>query len=215
MIRKYKPKEELDFLMKNYSIAENRAQQYFTYMYNIMNFTFVYFAALFALIHYMNPSKEQNKMIIKIIMCYLLPIVFYILGLFYTYNSLALYKVGNDKMKLEYQIILIAKANHFKNSISLWDVSAKTSSIAYIVTYGTMLAFYIFIPPTSIFIYSYYIESFICVLMSLKLPVLFELIFLVFEFIIIKQIVKEKRKCTKLAKKINHKIKCLEGQYNE
>lgn len=189
-------KINFDLLTKNYSFFADRTKMFFTNIYNIMNFTIIFYGGMFVLINaFAGYKNEDQRITFSLIVFYAVPVITYILGLFYGYNALHLFRLGEEEIVIEKKMKELAKMNHIDFAFSEWEHKTKKSP-GFILAYGTLLMFYIVVPITIIFIFNMFFswpKDKIFWVMQVIIPVSFWLVYLVFMFILIYNMKKTKK----------------------
>ena len=193
-----------DFALKEYQMIDAKANTYFSYLYLIMGFTFAFFGAILSIFKdsLFPISDQSNYYTFILVVLYLLPVVTYVLGLFFAYNSVAIYKAGLYLVKLEKRIRKFQSSNHIKSHLRMmpWNIEAKDRKSKFILPYGTMLMLYILL-PTTILAFSFYefhfikLTRLISVIVVYFLPITFNLTYLVFMVLLIKSMFDYKKRC--------------------
>lgn len=193
-----------DFALKEYQMIDAKANTYFSYLYLIMGFTFAFFGAILSIFKdsLFPISDPSNYYTFILVVLYLLPVVTYVLGLFFAYNSVAIYKAGLYLVKLEKRIRKFQSSNHIKSHLRMmpWNIEAKDRKSKFILPYGTMLMLYILL-PTAILAFSFYefhfikLTRLISVIVVYFLPITFNLTYLVFMVLLIKSMFDYKKRC--------------------
>lgn len=139
-------KLKFDLLVKNYSFFAERTKLFFTNIYNTIHFTIIFYGGMLVLLNAFSGYKtEVQRITFTLLVFYAIPGITYILGLFYGYNSLHLYRLGKEEINIENQIESLAKDNGFNFSFSKWEHKTKQNP-GFRLAYGTMLMFYILAP---------------------------------------------------------------------
>lgn len=141
----------LEWLLQERAIQNEAAARYFNYMYSIIGFTFTLYCSIVAIFQDKLMNALNNQYIFLFLLGYALPIATYVLGLFYAYNAVAIYKFGYYSILLDTEIINLLKLTSKQRHIFRWGQSSigeKSSPL--IFAYGTMLMFYILLPPSMI-----------------------------------------------------------------
>lgn len=145
--------QNYELLLEEYKIGKQVSDCYFRNLYSTISFTLVMYGAILVV------SNKIDEKTIWCIFSLFLPIATYILGIFYTYNSLVITKHSFYFIYLEMLIKLSYYEKNRQNcKFQGWDIFAKKYGGGYILTYGTMLMFYITLPIFD-FIYSYSIRN--------------------------------------------------------
>ncbi len=196
-------KFNIELQLKNYSIFEDRSKQYFTYLYNIIQFTLLYYAAMLVILNAFTGTQSfTERVTFSLIAFYTLPVVSYILGLFYCYNSLVLYRIGEKQIEIEKKVMKLAKREKIEFSFSDWAQDAKDRKYnsIFILPYGSALMFYILVPLCIIVIFDVLIkwtyDTFFWVA-QVVVPLILWIIYLVFMVKIIKKMFEIKNKINK------------------
>lgn len=137
--------------MQERAIQNEAAARCFNYMYSIIGFTFTLYCSIVAIFQDKLMNALNNQYIFLFLLGYALPIATYVLGLFYAYNAVAIYKFGYYSILLDAEIINLLKLTSKQRHIFRWGQSSigeKSSPL--IFAYGTMLMFYILLPPSMI-----------------------------------------------------------------
>lgn len=182
--------DNLKLLLEEYKIGKDVIDGYFRNMYNTISFTIVTYGAVLALSSI--SSKEKRLMFL-----YFLPILTYILGLLYIYNLLVIMKHGNYTIRLEMLIKLRYYEKKKENCLFQgWDTFIKMYGRGGIISYGTVLAFYILLPVFD-FLYGYgqlkinWVELFKGSLYDIipnLVPIILYIIYIIFVIILIMNI---------------------------
>lgn len=137
--------DNLDMLLTEYRLGEEIGGKYFSYMYSTMNFTFVFYGATLAIFRdlFIDP---QSSLLFVLIITYLLPIITYVLGLFYAYNAVAISRQGYFMILIEQDILHLCKRENYQYPLHGWNIWAKRVPSGFLLPYGTMLMFYIVLP---------------------------------------------------------------------
>ena len=192
----------LEMLIAEYQFGEEVGGKYFSYMYSILNFTLVFYGAILAIFRdlFVDP---QSSVLFVLVITYLLPVVTYILGLFYAYNAVAISRQGYFMIRIESDIIRLNKQFGFKYPLHGWDIFAKNYPSGFLLPYGTMLMFYIIMPiamfafsiiiidvETLFSLFNFYL--FICIIPAILLLVyLIFMTYLIFCMFVLKRIYTE------------------------
>ena len=84
-------KFNIDLLEKDYSVFEDRSNNYFSHLYSILQFTIVYYGGILVLLNaFSHTGTDIERLTFTLVAYYALPIMTYILGLFYMYNITSL-----------------------------------------------------------------------------------------------------------------------------
>lgn len=139
-------KLKFDLHVKNYSFFAERTKLFFTNIYNTIHFTIIFYGGMLVLLNaFAGYKTEVQRITFTLLVFYAIPGITYILGLFYGFNSLHLYRLGKEEINIENQIESLAKDNGFNFSFSKWEHKTK-QNLGFHLAYGTMLMFYILAP---------------------------------------------------------------------
>lgn len=192
-------KIKFDLLVKNYTFFAERTKQFFTNLYNIIHFTIIFYGGMLVLLNaFAGYEKDEQRITFTLLSFYAIPVITYILGLFYGYNSLHLYRLGVEEISIENQIECMAKDNGFEFAFSNWEHKTKKDQ-SFLLAYGTLLAFYILAPLGIMIVFDFLIswpkDCFFWVAQAV-LPGIMYLTYIVFMGYLIWQMVKT-RNCIK------------------
>lgn len=136
-----------ELLLEEYKIGKQVGDCYFRNMYSTVSFTLVMYGVILAASYKVEGDLEW------FIFTFFLPVATYILGLFYAYNSLVITKHSFYFIYLE-NLIKLSFYEKEKQECKFqgWDVFAKKYGGGYILTYGTVLSFYVFLPIFDFFL---------------------------------------------------------------
>ena len=194
----------LDFTLKEYQMIDSRANTYFSYLYLIMGFTFAFFGAILSVFKdsLFPISDASNYLTFILVTLYLLPVVTYVLGLFFAYNSIIIFKAGLYLIRLEKNIFILQTREHVHDDykMSPWNFEAKNKKSKFILPYGTMLMLYILLPIATLFFSFYELRTIkiiepigkICVY---YIPVIFLIIYITFMISLITSMLDYNKKC--------------------
>lgn len=185
----------LDLLLEEHNLGEQVGEKYFSYMYSIIQFTFVFYGGLITVLSskFRVIETYRETIVYIIVFVYSLPIVTYILGLFYAYNSVAISRQGYYMIITEGQIRKFVKRKRFGFKYCGWNILSKNVKSGFILPYGTMLMFYFILPVATYFCNIYlvdysHIEKYLIpsVLFIIIIPVFLLYIYIIFMCILIK-----------------------------
>lgn len=137
-----KKESNISVLMNEYNNGISIGEGYANRTYNILYFTLITYAGVMVL-------SFQEKILIQQEMIYFffLPVISYILGLFYVYNSFVIMRQSYYMIRLE---ILIRLSFYEENkrvcNLQGWNIFSKYYDGHYILAYGTVLIFYFGLP---------------------------------------------------------------------
>lgn len=139
--------KNLDILFEEYKLGEEIGGKYFSYMYSTIHFTLILYGAIIAVFQSVF-NHYQTSETYFLIFSYLLPVITYILGLFYAYNSVAISRQGYFMLQIEHDIKEICQSLKMPYPIHCWNSLSKSKKNPnrFILPYGTMLMFYILSP---------------------------------------------------------------------
>jgi hypothetical protein len=136
----------LDLVIEEYEIATDGSSKYFGYMYQTINVFAITVMAIVAIAF----SKEVTPMLNKFLFQFCIPLIGYIFGLFYAYNSYAIAKIGTFQKICEEKIKILSKEITRSNAYLGWTYYVAKKPDSFILPYGTLLAFFLLMPPFSI-----------------------------------------------------------------
>ena len=182
----------IDLLMEEYRLGEEIGGKYFSYLYSTMNFTIIMYAAVIAVFQSLFKNYQSSSTYL-LIFSYLLPVMTYILGLFYSYNAIAISRQGYFMICIEQDIAKLCAQAGVSRPIHGWNILSKEPpSGCFMLPYGTMLCFYILSPAFFVFFNGLQLEWATMFTTPLEgaiwvivFPCLFFLIYLIFTIIIV------------------------------
>lgn len=139
---------ELELALEECKMAENTSSRYFGYLYTGINITLVFWSTLLVFVF----RENIQPLYFQISTFYLLPLITYILGLMYCYNSCVLAKLGVFQIERELTLKQLNLKCNGSRSYSGWVTFAKKHDGGFILAYGTILALYILFPVFCFFI---------------------------------------------------------------
>lgn len=189
----------VSILMQEYSEGIQIGEGYANRTYNLLYFTLITYAGVMVL-------SLQEKVLIQqqMIYFYFLPVISYILGLFYIYNSFVIMRQSYHMIRLEMLIRLsFYEENKRECNMQGWNIFSKYFDGHYILAYGTVIIFY-FTLPIFDFLYGFNLREWqiyigianskIINLILVYLPFVLYLCFLIFAVLIIYRTVALQRK---------------------
>jgi len=202
-------KSNIDLLMTDYRLLEDKANFYFGYLSNIMNFTFILFAAILTVVGGYIKFTSENIWVLTLISLYVLPVCCYVFGLFYVQIVLMLYRLGAKKYTLEQNIKALSDKLGYTKLIIMWDGLAKATntSTGAKLPYGTMTMFYILVPLACCILFNIWLSSVnafanLNFIIFTVIPAICYLVYISFTVSLIKKIVKTEEECHDATKKI-------------
>ncbi len=145
---------ELSLLIHEYDVGVKIGEGYANRTYNIFYFTSLVYAGVIVL--KLNSNEQIQQLLIFL---YFLPIITYMLGLFYMYNSYVITRQGYYMIKLEIAIKVkqYYETKKITNFVG-WNTFAKIYNGHLILAYGTGIMFYYLLPIFD-FVYGIFISE--------------------------------------------------------
>lgn len=199
--------KSIELLLEEYKIVAEISEKYFDRMYLTINFVLIYYGAILTIVFTKNNKYEFNIFMFT----YFLPVGTYILGLLYAYNSLVLARVGLHSIEIEKLIIAYGTFENNQKCFLGWNIRSKSKKYNghFILSYGTVLMFFILSPICDFFIAyelndsKWFINYFNMKLLNTSINVgqfVFYIIYMMFMLIIIMN-------CKKIGRETNEKIR--------
>lgn len=198
--------KSIELLLEEYKIVAEISEKYFDRMYSTINFVLIYYGTILTIVFTMNDKYEFNISLFT----YFLPVGTYILGLLYVYNSLVLARIGLHSIELEKLIRTYGKYENRQICFWGWNIRSKVKKYNghFILSYGTVLMFFILAPICDFFIAyemngnSWYMNYFAIKLLNISINIgqfVFYIIYILFMLIIIMD-------CKRISKETTQKI---------
>lgn len=136
-------------LLEQYKILMSTSDTYFDYSYRVISMTLVFFAAIIAFIFTIDHGQNSRNVFIQFVLFkYALPIMLYILGLLYSYNTCVMARIGLFAVMLENRLFQDVSPSVYQGWVTFSKAKENISST--VVSYGPMYAFYMIAPIVSI-----------------------------------------------------------------
>ncbi len=131
----------MDLIISEYDDANRRADKYFDFMYKTVQ---IFFAAIMTIIVF--ALKDTEGLMYQLLLLLIIPIIIYVFGLFYCYNNYAISKLSFFQKICEYKIKILSNLINGMNAYLGWTYFVAKKKDAFILPYGTLLAFFIVLP---------------------------------------------------------------------
>lgn len=172
-----------EVLFEHYKLLSDGAGQYFNQLYKVLSIYLGFFGTAILV----SVTKLLESSGSDILLIYILPAICYVFGLMYYYNIDCLAKIGYNQCDIEFRLSEITP--EFKEFV----YRNKQAKLGYILSYGTIMAFFIISPLCSMLLgwhlcCLYGTTVLCCSFFLYVLPVLLYFIYIVFSFLIILEI---------------------------
>ena len=192
---RHKLESNLNMLMDEYKFAAGQCENYVTRIYSCINFTFVFYGVVLTVFQNIL-GRNNDSLTALLIFFYLLPVLTYILGLFYAYNAVEICKHSFFLMRIESDIIDLNRRLGFPRHFHGRTAFSKKTPGGFMLPCGTMLVFYLVMSP-SVMAYATFLIDFkqlpdtICMKLIVRfVPWAFFLIYMAFMSYLIRQMVR-------------------------